>query len=128
MLAGVSVRQAWTRRVLLTGVLVVGSLAACSSDSDESPVGSSSTTVAETSSTDVVSTDTVAPTAPTNGEADLVPGQPCALGSHVDCVDLDGDGEGTYLVNGGDCLENPQDYIACEDLDGDGYAGYPDSG
>lgn len=58
------------------------------------------------------------------------PGEPCDLGSDRDCVDPEGDGQGTYLVGGGDCMDTfaPDSTGLCSDLDGDGYAGYPDSG
>jgi hypothetical protein len=56
-------------------------------------------------------------------------GDACALGSLPDCIDPNGDGQGTYLRGGGDCVrrsaESPE---LCNDLDGDGTAGYPDSG
>ena len=39
----------------------------------------------------------------------------------------DGDGKGTYLIAGNDCMASAPDVALCEDLDGDGYAGYPDS-
>ncbi len=57
----------------------------------------------------------------------LLPGQPCSLGSDYDCIDPDGDGQGVYLIGGGDCMATIGGGL-CSDLDGDGYAGYPDSG
>lgn len=66
--------------------------------------------------------------APTT-ELALIPGEPCELGSHPDCIDPDGDGAGTYLVSGGDCMAQFADAPElCSDLDLDGVAGYPDSG
>lgn len=59
----------------------------------------------------------------------FVPGQPCELGSHPDCVDPDGDGQATYLIGGAQCIASfPESPGICSDLDGDGYAGYPDTG
>lgn len=62
-------------------------------------------------------------------EIGLTPGGPCELGSHRDCIDPDGDGIGTYLLGGGDCMaQSPPSPELCADLDLDGVAGYPDSG
>ncbi|MDQ4133596.1 MAG: hypothetical protein M3179_10420 [Actinomycetota bacterium] len=56
-------------------------------------------------------------------------GAPCALGSLPDCIDPDGDGQGTYLQGGAACMrELASSPELCSDLDGDGVAGYPDSG
>ncbi len=56
------------------------------------------------------------------------PGEPCSLEEGLpDCIDPDGDGEGTYLLGGAECIAQwPDTPSYCEDLDGDGYAGYPD--
>ena len=71
---------------------------------------------------------TVAPSPPTS-PPEPAPGAPCQLGSFTDCIDPDGDGEGTYLLDGADCMATfPGSPGLCTDLDGDGYAGYPDSG
>lgn len=65
---------------------------------------------------------TTAPPAPS-------PGSTCALGSDPDCIDTDGDGSGTYLTGGAECMASfPDSPGLCSDLDGDGNAGYPDSG
>lgn len=57
----------------------------------------------------------------------LVPGQPCAPGSHSDCVD-EGGGQYTYVEGYAACMQEYADLPeACADLDGDGYPGYPDS-
>lgn len=108
-------------------------------------------TTAATSSTTSSATTTVPPTAtiattapptpvppttapPTTAPSDttapaLVPGQPCDLGSHPNCIDPDGDGAGTYLLFGADCMGSfPDAPELCTDLDQDGTAGYPDSG
>ena len=56
-------------------------------------------------------------------------GGPCTLGSHPDCIDPDGDGQGTYLMYGAQCMAAfPNSPGLCEDLNYDGMAGYPDSG
>ena len=66
---------------------------------------------------------------PPTTEIGLTPGGPCELGSHRDCIDPDGDGIGTYLLGGGDCIAQlPDSPGSCADLDLDGVAGYPDSG
>lgn len=80
--------------------------------------GTTTTTAAATTTTD----PSVDP------ETGLKPGDPCSLEEGVpDCIDPDGDGEGTYLIAGNDCMASAPDVALCEDLDGDGYAGYPDS-
>jgi hypothetical protein len=57
------------------------------------------------------------------------PGAACSLGSYPDCIDPDGDGQGTYLIGGAECMADLNLAPSlCEDLDGDGRAGYPDSG
>jgi hypothetical protein len=66
-------------------------------------------------------------TPPTTAASALAPGDRCSLGSDYDCIDPDGDGNGTYLIGGGDCMAAGLDGL-CSDLDEDGYAGYPDSG
>lgn len=69
------------------------------------------------------------PPSPTTAPPAFVVGQTCALGSHYDCIDPDGDGTGTYLHGGGDCMRDLAGITElCEDLDGDGWAGYPDHG
>ena len=68
-------------------------------------------------------------TEPPPTEPALVPGGSCALGSHPDCIDPDGDGAGTYLLFGADCMADfPDSPGLCSDLNRDGIAGYPDSG
>lgn len=55
------------------------------------------------------------------------PGDACELGQGIpDCIDPDGDGEGTYLVGGDACAAREVDISVCEDRDGDGTAGFPD--
>ncbi len=57
------------------------------------------------------------------------PGQACQLGSSPDCIDPEGDGAGTYLTGGAQCMKDlGASRAMCADLDGDGEAGYPDSG
>lgn len=74
-------------------------------------------------------TDEPAPDEPPPDEPDLLPGDGCNLGSTPDCIDPDGDGIGTYLIGGADCVASfPDDLGLCEDLDGDGVAGFPDAG
>ena len=97
--------------LLLTVVLLFAVVAASTDTGDEDDPASSSSTSAGS--------------APA-----LVPGQPCALGSHRDCIDFPGEGAPIYLIGGGECMETfaPDDAIACSDFDGDGHAGYPDAG
>ena len=121
--------------------LVVVFLAGCgSSGSDQD--GTTTTTKAETvttttavtttSTADVTTTTKAAATTTTDPSVDpetgLKPGDACSLEEgHPDCIDPDGDGEGTYLIAGNDCIASAPDPALCTDLDGDGYAGYPDS-
>lgn len=91
------------------------------------------TTAAVTTTTAAVTTTAPAPTttaAPATTEPSnaLSPGAACSMeeGS-PDCIDPDGDGEGTYLIGGAACIASAPDPALCSDLDGDGYAGYPDS-
>jgi hypothetical protein len=85
--------------------------------------GATSTTAAGATTT--AGGGTATSTEPANG---LKPGDACSLeeGS-PDCIDPDGDGEGTYLIGGAACMNDSPDPALCADLDGDGYAGYPDS-
>lgn len=95
------------------------------------PSTARSTTSASVSTTTLQSTTTFAPTTgpPTTTAPALVPGAPCSLGSHPDCIDPDGDGVGTYLLLGADCMATfPDAPQLCVDVDQDGIAGYPDSG
>lgn len=100
-----------------------------------------STSTAVTSTTTAPSTTTTPPTTapptttpPTTTQTEptdpaLVPGSSCTLGSHPDCIDPDGDGVGTYLQFGAECMAAwPESPGLCSDLDQDGVAGYPDSG
>ena len=95
-------------------VVVLLAVAGCGDDGDGDTSDTSETT-------------TVGSTAPPGA---LQPGDPCSLAAGIpDCIDPDGDGDGTYLIGGADCMaalaETPE---LCTDLDGDGQAGYPDSG
>ena len=79
----------------------------------------------------VVPTPTTAPrtTAPPVTAATPSPGSPCTLGSNPDCIDPDGDGRGTYLIDGAQCMRDLAEIPEmCTDLDGDGRAGYNDAG
>jgi hypothetical protein len=119
-------------------------LAGCGSDDgDESTGGEATTETTAGESTETGPATTEAPssdpttssspedggestTAPDTG-TDLAPGDPCSLEEGVaDCIDPDGDGEGTYLTDGDECAATAPDISVCEDLDGDGVAGYPD--
>ena len=58
-------------------------------------------------------------------------GMPCEVGSHTDCIDPEGDGQGVLLQGGGVCMSETAAVMGpeiCLDLDGDGKAGYPDAG
>ena len=58
-------------------------------------------------------------------------GSSCVLGSHPDCIDPEGDGQGTFLQGGAACMAEMAPTLGpgiCTDLDGDGRAGYPDAG
>lgn len=89
-----------------------------------------STTVSERTTdvpVDVGSSTTVGTTSSTVVHPE--PGSACELGSDPDCIDPDGDGDGTYLIGGAECMAALVDAPSlCADLDGDGRAGYPDSG
>lgn len=125
-------------------------LAACGSSGSDQPTSTTSgpttteavttteaATTTEGPTTSEAATTTAAPAATTTAveaptttsmSAGLEPGDPCSLEEGVpDCIDPDGDGEGTYLIAGADCIANNPDPSLCTDLDGDGYAGYPDS-
>jgi hypothetical protein len=104
--------------------------------SDATATDEATTTEAPTTTEAQATTSTAPPTTSTTEPATtstepangLSPGDPCSLeeGS-PDCIDPDGDGEGTYLIGGADCMANAPDPALCTDLDGDGRAGYPDS-
>lgn len=121
-------------------------IAACGiSDTVDSEAAPTSVTEATTATTPPTTEAPTATTSPQTSEApttapppepvttvpELVPGAPCQLGSHPDCIDPAGEGRGTYLLHGADCM---RDLGAiglaemCVDADGDGVAGYPDSG
>jgi hypothetical protein len=120
--------------LILLGVLAVLVLGG---DDDEpaTTTTSTSTTTTTTSSTTstttstTTTTTTTAPPAttvpPTTAAPALVPGDPCTLGSDNDCIDPDGDGQGSYLIDGGDCISVRPDPADCADFDGDGVAGGP---
>ena len=58
-------------------------------------------------------------------------GMPCEVGSHADCIDPEGDGQGVLLQDGAFCMYETAASMGpeiCLDLDGDGKAGYPDAG
>jgi hypothetical protein len=85
-----------------------------------------SATTAETTTPPAVTT-TSNPGSPPASTPGPTPGSPCALGSNPDCIDPDGDGQGTYLIGGATCVATfPESIGLCSDLDGDGRAGYPD--
>ena len=50
-------------------------------------------------------------------------GMPCEVGSHTDCIDPEGDGQGVLLQGGGVCMSETAAVMGpeiCLDLDGDG--------
>lgn len=111
------------------GALVLA--AGCGDDSGGEASTTTSSSVTTSSST---STSATAPTSTTRPQVATsiyqpIPGTVCDLGSDPDCIDPEGDGSGTYLVGGADCMEaNKASPEMCSDLDEDGVAGYPDSG
>ena len=137
-----------TRSVVRAAVavgLAAAFLAGCGSSGGSEPKGTTSTTIkkvefattteAETTTTGAASSTTAVTSTTSGGAATttepsngLKPGDACSLeeGS-PDCIDPDGDGEGTYLIGGAACIASAPDPASCTDLDGDGYAGYPDS-
>ena len=94
------------------------------------------TTAPSTTTTTMPRTTTTtasAPTATAPTTATTVPayGSSCVLGSHPDCIDPEGDGQGTFLQGGAACMAEMAPTLGpgiCTDLDGDGRAGYPDAG
>jgi hypothetical protein len=104
----------------------------CGDDADEPTTTTAIDDETTTPSGPETTTTTIAPavTTTTGGAAGLEPGDPCSIEEgHPDCIDPDGDGEGTYLIGGADCMAAlPDSPELCTDLDGDGVAGYPDSG
>ena len=137
-------RSRWRPSSLVALVAVAALvLAGCGSDDgDESTEGESTTetTAAESTDSDPATTEastseSTTSSTPADGETSptsetitaLAPGDPCSLDEdEPDCIDPDGDGEGTYLTGGADCAATAPDISVCEDLDGDGVAGYPD--
>lgn len=154
----VRVMQRWARSLLAAmAVTVLVSGAGCSDDdtSGDEPVDAepgtststrppgtsaaattptttakaSSTTTTTSSSSSTSSSTSSSSTTSSTATPSLSPGADCALGSDPDCIDPDGDGQGTYLIGGADCIAAlPGSPELCADLDGDGVAGYPDSG
>ena len=127
------------RRVVLVAVVTALTFGFSCGDDDESDTTTTTSTPSATSlgvTTTAASpgaTSTKPPPATTTG-ATIAPATPdfgddCQLGGLPDCIDPDGDGQGTYLKGGAACMANlPSAPELCSDLDGDGTAGYPDSG
>ncbi len=128
-------------RLIRLPLLVVAAallLVAGCGDDDSSDTEESTTTTEATSTTADPSGSKSAPPPPpvdddgtstTLAADEATPGAPCELGSDPDCIDPDGNGQGVYLIDGGDCMvELASAPELCQDLDGDGVAGYPDSG
>lgn len=90
-------------------------------EQDSSDTGAVTTEPAP-SSTTMPPTTTSAPTP--------LPGSTCSLGSNPDCIDPEGDGTGTFLIGGADCMDGygPESAGFCSDPDGDGMAGYIEGG
>ncbi len=129
-------------RGIAAGAALVLSLAAGCSDDDsvdtDDEVSTTTSTVAGSPTGSTEPTATL-PGGEGEDEADLgeddatvspppAPGSACTLGSHPDCIDPDGDGQGTFLLEGGACMAESPSPEFCSDPDGDGHAGYPDSG
>ncbi len=87
-------------------------------------------TTSDTDAREPGPTTTSAATPTTQDEVDSASpgfGDPCSLEEGLpDCIDPEGDGSGTYLQGGADCVNANPDPAICADLDGDGAAGYPD--
>ena len=123
---------------LVGAVVLVLGMAACGSDGDDDVESGTTTTAGAVTTTTAPGTGTSGPAPTGRRRATAVPdatatpqnyGDACALGSLPDCIDPDGDGQGTYLQGGADCVRRFADSPElCNDLDGDGTAGYPDSG
>ena len=102
---------------------------ATASDASSTTADATTTTTTEPSTT----TTTTPRTTTTTATATTVPayGSSCVLGSHPDCIDPEGDGQGTFLQGGAACMAEMAPTLGpgiCTDLDGDGRAGYPDAG
>jgi len=139
-------RPRWRSSTIVALVAVAALvLAGCGSDDgDDESTGAESTaettagesTETEPATTEASTSDPTTSSSPEDGgespsDSDpitaIVPGDPCSLEEGVpDCIDPDGDGEGTYLTDGAECVANAPDIIVCADLDGDGVAGHPD--
>lgn len=118
-------------RAVLTAAALAGAVA-CASEGDRDLQGRAATRSTEAPAppgTPTPPRTTATTVGPAASDPLPAPGSPCELGSHRDCIDPDGDGQGVYLEYGGDCMAAFADSPGlCSDLDRDGVAGYPDSG
>ena len=116
---------------LLLGAGLLALTAGCGDDSDgDEPTTTTSSTITTSSSTTLQDgTSTTDDPEVDTSIYQPIPGTACDLGSDPDCIDPEGDGSGTYLTGGGECMKaNKANPAMCSDLDEDGVAGYPDSG
>src|SRR5688572_812999 len=100
-------------------------LGACGDDESDAQADSPTTAERSTTTTSAAPTTTSPPTTAspsTTGPATPAPGSRCALGTAPDCIDPDGDGQGTYLIGGAECIASfPDSPGLCDDLEGDGH-------
>lgn len=131
-----------TVAVVVTGLVLAG----CGGDDgDDGATGttSSTPTALDTTTTDpgggdlsggtptTTEAESVATTTPDDEDGDpgpaYAPGESCPLGQGVaDCIDPDGDGQGTLLVGGDECVATTADIDLCVDNNGDGSVAEPD--
>lgn len=127
------------RATAATWVVAAMVLAGCSqygttSEADAERPARTTSTATSSASTSVSGPTSTSPTTATPStsqdevnSADPGFGDPCSLEEGLpDCIDPEGDGTGTYLQGGADCVNANPDPQVCADLDGDGTAGYPD--
>jgi hypothetical protein len=120
------------RRLAVALAVVAVAVTGCGDDDDigDAPATSLSTLAPVTTIVSTATTGAEVPATTVAPPESPAPGAPCDLGgAQPDCIDPDGDGEGTYLVGGDECMSDFEDSPGlCSDLDGDGRAGYPDAG
>ena len=114
--------------LVVTSLLLVGSLTGCVAGSGDAPAAAGTTPGQSAPASPGAATP---PADPTSGEP--APGDPCEPGSHRDCSNATGtEGDSWRIIAGyADCVEKFGEDEAgglCTDLDGDDIAGYSDAG